>query len=178
MFQHSHLFSCPIFSPPEGGRKYKLKHFLFFSPFGGGKQQQLNACQHSQKEHIPSDLQGTHGFAGAFQFHKPGTASGEENDTVRHSVKAGRYELQRDTSHIFRRFYEFSLDSLFIHCLPPSVTGHSRHNFPPIFTTRVFALTVSASGFIKAVLNIRGNSCVVRVRYVLLMYRRCLPYRG
>ena len=127
---------------------------------------------------LPSDLQGTHGFAGAFQFHKSGTASGEENDTVRHSVKAGRYELQRDTSHIFRRFYEFSLDSLFIHCLPPSVTGHDRHNFPPIFTTRVFALTVSASGFVKAVLNIRGNSCVVRVRYVLLTYRRCLPYRG
>ena len=68
---------------------------------------------------LPSDLQGTHGFAGAFQFHKPSTASGEENDTVRHSVKAGRYELQRDTSHIIRRFYEFSLVSLFIHCLPP-----------------------------------------------------------
>ena len=59
-----------------------------------------------------------------------------------------------------------------------SVTGHSRHNFPPIFTTRVFALTVFASASVKAVLNIRGNGCVVRVAYMLLWYRRCLPYRG
>ena len=80
---------------------------------------------------------------------------------------------------IFFAFFTSFLSIIFSFtvCLR-SDTDHDRHNFPPIYTTRVFALTVSNSGFIKAVLNIRGNGCVVRVRYMLLTYRRCLPYRG
>ena len=49
-----------------------------------------------------------------------------------------------------------------------SDTGTQNHNFPPIYTTRVFALTGSTLPFVKAEVNIRGK--VVLCRQLVSLY--------